>query len=110
VQYLLPWAIVMVAGLATVAGIYALTRPMASRFWKSLLRSLAVVVLMLPAPVPGFEGRFAPAFLVALFEGLFQPSGEPWPALKLLGAGVLAVVVIVTMWHLTTRNRPPANT
>ena len=54
--YLMPWIVVAVAGLLTVVGVYGLTRPMTGGFWKSLLRSLSIVILLLPAPVPGYEG------------------------------------------------------
>ena len=103
--YLVPWIVVGVAGLLTVVGVYGLTRPMTGRFWKSLLRSLSLVILLLPAPVPGFDGQYAPAFIVLLFEAVFQPEGQPMQALKLLGAGVLVVTVLVCTGYLFTRNR-----
>jgi hypothetical protein len=81
---------------------------MRSRFAKSLLRSLSVVLLMLPAPVPGFEGRWSLAFIVALFEGAFQHEGKPGQALKVLAAGALVVVVLVSAWWLVTRRRATA--
>lgn len=42
------------------------------------------VVLLAPAAVPGHEGYYAPATLVALFETLFQKPGQSEAAIFML--------------------------
>ncbi len=94
--YLMPWIVVIGAGLSTLVGVYAITRPIPSLYLKTLLRSLSMVILLLPAPVPAFEGQFAPAFVVLLFEAAFQTDGNPLPALQFLIGGCIAVVALVS--------------
>ena len=63
------WVIVAVAGLAALAGVFLLTRPIEHAFLKTLLRCLAAVWLLLPWQIGVVEGKYAPAFIVAIFEG-----------------------------------------
>ncbi len=94
--YVVPWLVVIVAGCLTLVGIYAITRPISRLYVKTLLRSLAMVILLVPAPVPSFEGRYAPAFVVMLFEAAFQTEGTPLQAAQILLAGAIAVVALVS--------------
>lgn len=91
----LAWLIAVGAGLGALFCVYVLTRPMRNGFLKPWLRCVAMVVLLVPAPVPGFDAYYAPAFVVALFEAVLQRDGQPGLALGLLLAGVVAVTVLV---------------
>lgn len=88
------WLIAALAGLAALYCVVRLTRPWRSGFLKAWLRCLAPVALLLPAPVPGFDGHCAPAFVVALFEAAFQRQGRPQSALALLLGGVLLAALL----------------
>jgi len=79
------WVVVAVAGLATLAGVFMLTRSINNAWLRSLLRCLAAVWLMLPWRIEVVDGQYAPAFIVALFEGVFRSGGNPRPALMVLG-------------------------
>ncbi|MCP5183654.1 MAG: hypothetical protein H6993_06800 [Pseudomonadales bacterium] len=85
-----------VAGLGAVglAGcVYGFFRR--TRYRRVLLMVVVVLVavLLVPAPVPGFEGHYAPAFLVAPFEAAFQADGRPEQAAKILAAGAIGGLV-----------------
>jgi hypothetical protein len=88
------WVVVVVAGLGTLAGIIALTRSIGSAWLRWLLRCLAAVWLMLPWRIEVVEGEYAPAFIVALFEGVFRTGGNPRPALMALALASLLVIVL----------------
>jgi len=88
------WMVVALAGLGALAGIFVLTRSIATAWLRCLLRCLAAVWLLLPAKIQVVEGEYAPAFIVALFEGAFRADGNPRPALMTLAVGSLLVVVV----------------
>jgi hypothetical protein len=88
------WAVVLIAGLGTLGGIFLLTRSISTEWLRSLLRCLAAVWLLLPWKIQVVEGQYAPAYVVALFEGVFRNDGNPWPALRALTAASVFVVVL----------------
>ena len=90
--YTLAW---IAAAVSVVLGLFALHRVTRGLGWaraKLVMAVLLAVWLLVPAPVPGFEGRYAPAFLVFAFEWLFQQAGHPRTAgMILAGSTVLAL-------------------
>ncbi len=97
------WLVAAIAGLATLYGVIVLTRPLRSGFLKVWLRCMAAVLLLLPAPVPGFDAYYAPAFVVALFEATLQRDGQPASAMGLLLAVIVVVTVLVWLVFLLRR-------
>jgi len=91
---LIAWGLVLVAGLGALAGIFVLSRSIASPWWRSLLRCVAAVWLLVPAKIQQVDGVYAPAFIVAIFEGLFQQDGRPAGALLILGIGTVLVLAL----------------
>lgn len=91
------WVVVVLAAIGLVVSIYGFFRK--SRFNGVLFCCLVVLLslLLVPAPIPGYPGDLAPAFLVALFESLFQPDGKPLVALRLLGIGSIVGVVLASV-------------
>ncbi len=102
---LLAWALAAAAALLAFAGVCALTRRLRPSLLRSWLRTLVLALMLTPAPVPGFPGNFAPAYVVALFEALFQIEGAPQPALKLLLAAGLAATAWAALWSWWSANR-----
>ena len=102
---LIAWAAVAFAALLTFVGVCALTRPLRLGFPKAWLRALSLALMLTPAPVPGVSGYFAPAYMVALFEVLFQIDGQPAQSLKLLAAACLAATALAWLWSWF-RRRP----
>ena len=90
----LAWWLISLSGVVCVAAVGMLLRRSVRPvlLWPAL--SVLAVLLLLPAPHPGSEGTYAPAFVIALFEGVFQASGQPTTALRLLLAGLLVAMVL----------------
>ena len=95
---LLAWALAAAAALFAFGGVYALTQRLRPGFLRSWLRVLSLALMLTPAPVPSFPGNFSPAFVVAVFEALFQIDGAPQQALKLLAAAGLAAAAWAALW------------
>lgn len=94
-EFALAWTIYALASVGVVTGWWVLT----ARLWpliRDLLRMLVIVLLAVPAEVVGYDGHYAPAALVALFEAAFQTNGDPVPALATL-ASALAVGLVVVL-------------
>jgi hypothetical protein len=102
------WAVVAAAGLATLAGVFLLTRAIAHPWLRTSLRCLATVWLLLPWQIGVVEGKYAPAFIVAIFEGFFRRGGNPWPALTALGIASLVVIIVLLIAAVVRRTRAPA--
>ena len=92
------WSAALAAALLAFVGIWVLTRALSSRFLRIWLRALSLALMLTPAPVPNFEGYYAPACIVALFEAVFQLQGQPAQSLKLLLATCLLATVVAALW------------
>ncbi len=103
-EFTIGWIVYGLAGAVTFAGCWYLTRRWPA-FLRDLARVVVIVLLAVPAPVVGFPGHFAPAVVVAAFEGIFQPSGEPATALAALATGLLAGSALVLVLTLARRFR-----
>lgn len=98
--YLTAWIVILLMAAGGTAALYYVTRSMKPSPWRLLLRVLPGVLLIVPAPVPGYP-NVAPAFVVLVFEALFQADGTPLPALTILSAAmVVAVLAVVLGWRL----------
>lgn len=96
-DYTLAWLTVSGAGLLAFAFWCLLTRGIRRGSVRWALRLLAGVFMVVPAPVPGYDGQYAPAFIVALFEAVFQKEGSPQTAFAVLTASGVLVLLIVTL-------------
>jgi hypothetical protein len=71
------------------AGVFLALGFRVSRPWapgvRSLVRCLAAATVLPVAPAGQAGDYWVPAFISALFEGLFQKSGDPAAALQILG-------------------------
>jgi hypothetical protein len=101
------WIVVALAGLGTLAGIFVLTRSIGNAWLRSLLRCLAAVWLLLPWNIQVVQNEYAPAFIVALFEGVFRADGNPRPALTVLALASLAVLIVFLVVGAVQRVRAP---
>lgn len=101
------WAWLVVA-LAVPLGLFALHRATRGIGWprtRAVVAVLLAVWLLLPAPVPGYEGHYAPAFLVLTFEGLFQQAGNPRTAGVILAAGTALALALLLLMNALRRSR-----
>lgn len=107
-QYLNAWIVVVVAAGVGWIGLFFLTRGFSPHWLKLLVRILIPVWLVLPAPVPQFPGDYAPAFLIALFEGVFQVDGQPEQSVRLLLLASVVILAGVVGWRVYRRRRGSA--
>jgi hypothetical protein len=101
------WIVVALAGLGALAGIFVLTRFISNPWLRSLLRCLAAVWLLLPWNIQVVQNEYAPAFIVALFEGVFRADGNPRPALMVLALASLVVLIVFLVVGAVQRVRAP---
>ena len=80
--YTTAWLVAGIAGLLGTVAMLVLTRNLSSAWLRRVLSWLPALLLLLPAEVPGFPGNYAPAFVVLIFEGLFQVDGKPMAAAR----------------------------
>lgn len=99
------WLVVVLMAALSAAGWYLLVRGFTSAYGRALVPAVWLALMLVPAPVPGFPGNYAPAFVVLIFEGLFQAAGEPWIAFRLLVAGVCVAVAAVSLTFVILRRR-----
>jgi hypothetical protein len=96
--------------LGTLGLILALQR--ALRGWDApLLKSVVgwlLLVLLVPAQIPRHGDQIAPAFVVFVFEALFQRDGSPDAAARILAAaGAVALALALVTWLVVRIRRRP---
>jgi hypothetical protein len=102
--YLTAWVVIAVTAIGGTVALYFLTRSMKPSLFRLLLRVLPGVLMVVPAPVPGYP-NVAPAFVVLVFEALFQAEGKPMPALIILAATLVAAVLAAVLASRMTAPR-----
>jgi hypothetical protein len=107
------WLLIIGAGVVGIGAAYMLViRRVPSGYLRALACALILALLWTPAPIPGYPSNYAPAFIVVVFEGLLQASGNPWVAVRLLLAGVTLAIAAVTLatfgWRRRRRASEPA--
>lgn len=107
-DYLVPWLVWATAMLLALAGGFWLTRWIRPLWLRDLLRFLAAATLLVPAGAGSFEGVYAPAWIVFLFEAFLQTEGDPVGALMMLtvawALAVVAVIAAILVRRLHTRS------
>lgn len=116
-SYPMPWAVIGAAALIGALCLNSLLSKIGgnrSSFGRSLRWSLVVTVaaaFVLPVAVPRTEDVFAPAFVVLIFETVFQSQGVPDEArrvmistLPLIFIGAMAVFLLA---HRLWRKKQP---
>lgn len=88
-NYGLAWVVIAGAGLLGSGFLFYLTRSIGAPSFRWVLRVLPPLLMLVPAPVPNYDGQLAPAFVVLIFEGLFQAEGQP------VVAGVILVITLI---------------
>jgi len=95
--YTIAWLAAAGAALVGTIMLVLLTRKIASDWLRRTLRWLPALLLLVPVGVPGYSGHYAPAFVVAIFESLFQTDGQPMAAtrvlLMVLALGLIGILI-----------------
>ena len=101
---LLAWGVAAGAGLLGTVAVYFLTQAMQPGRLRRTLRVLPLFLLLMPAPVPGYGGHFAPAFVVFFFEAVFQGEGQPLLAGVLLAVAALLGLLLAMLGGNSSKN------
>lgn len=90
------WVVAAIAAAGAGTGLHMALRPYrrVARV-RYLLALLVAVWSLLPWPIAEDSDHFAPAFIVLLFRGLFEPDGEPGS----VAAGLLLATAIVLAFY-----------
>ena len=104
--------VLIMAGLGSIA-LFKLIGKLKNNFVRALIVALTATVLFVPAPVPGYDDQLAPAFIVYLFEAMFQINGDPQTSLRilLLSVGLVGVLLVLGFWaYRRFNNGQPSQT
>lgn len=102
------WLAIAVAAPLTVAFLNLATWRWRMPRTRLVVNLLLLVWLLAPAPVPAHAGSYAPAFIVLVFEWLFQKPGDPGTAGLILGAVTAAALGLGLILMVLRRSRPGA--
>ena len=87
--YWIGWGILVGASFLVSLVTFYWLRLLLGFFSTFLLSTLLFVFLTVPAPIPNYEGYFAPAYVVLIFETFFQIKGSSKMSAQVL---ILALV------------------
>jgi hypothetical protein len=99
------WGVVALAAVGVLVGVFSLTRRIRHPNVRWGLRALVAVWLLVPWSIQVVPGYLAPAFVVAIFEGLFREDGNARSPLVVLGLASGAVVLVFVLSALLRRLR-----
>ena len=74
--YLIGWSILIGASFLLSLVVFFWSRLVFGFFSGFLLSTLVFVFLTIHAPIPNYQGYFAPAYVVFIFETFFQTKGS----------------------------------
>jgi hypothetical protein len=97
--YSIAWWVILVAALLGAAIFYYLLKNVGKSLLRILAVTLTLVFFLVPAPVPGYAGHFAPAFVVCVFEALFQTEGDPALSLRILVIALGLTGILTWLGH-----------
>lgn len=99
-QYVYGWLFYVLATLGLLYPLWRLTALLLFMPLRQLLLLTVVVLLLVPAPIPEYQGYYAPAILVAVFETFFQQPGNPAFALFVLKVSCAILWIFLLLWWL----------
>lgn len=104
-SYQISWLVLFLGSLVVSYITYQWLRRRLSVF-SSLCCGLVVALFFLvPAPVPGYSGYYAPAYIVLIFESLFQIEGSPAYSGQILTLSLVGLMVIFFAGRYLFRNK-----
>ena len=104
--YVIAWLVWVSATALMMAGMLYLTRRWKPLFLRDLVRLVVAGTLLVPSVAGSYEGFYAPAWVVFLFEAFLQTEGDPVPAMMSLVVGwglALAILLGLTGWRFRRR-------
>lgn len=108
--YSIAWMVILGAAACGAALLYWLLRKRSNSMIRNLIITLSVVFFVVPAPVPDYPEQLAPAFVVCIFEVLFQIDGAPAASLRILLISLALAAAVVLAAHFAMRRFLPGPT
>ncbi len=93
----LAWLIAGGAAFVMFLCLIFLSRNWRSWWLKWVVRLIPPVAMLLPVGVPGSQGFYAPAIIVAPFEKYLQEDGDPTNAIARLTLVIAALVGLISL-------------
>ena len=103
--YAIAWLVVLGCVVVALFALHRATRGWRAPGTRATIGALLAVWALLPAPVPGHAGYYAPALLVFLFEWWFQRPGEPGTSGIILAAGTFLALGLGLLLGARRRRR-----
>ena len=97
--YLIGWSILISASFLLSLVVFFWSRSVLGFFSGFLLSTMVFVFLIIPAPIPNYQGYFAPAYVVFIFETFFQTKGSS------TFSGQVLILALVTAFILMMAGR-----
>ena len=105
--YQISWAFLFLGSLTVSLVVYYWLRRRFGIFGSVFCSVILFTFLLAPAPVPNYEGFYAPACFVYIFETFFQIRGTPALSGKILvfSIAVLSFLLIAGRYFLSANRR-----
>jgi len=94
------WSIILVSGLVAAFVLSTWLRSRSRPLVRRLIVAFALTFFVVPAPVPNYPEQWAPAFMVLIFEVLFQTEGAPADSVQILLMSLTGVLVSTGLVHI----------
>jgi|TARA_Y100000310_G_scaffold345184_1_gene462444 hypothetical protein len=104
-DYLIAWMVYLLSGVGCCLVWWRLTRALASKSWRDLLRGVVVVLIFTPWFAGDSEEFLAPAIVVLLFDLLLAGAKNGLQGGVVLLSTLFVVLVILTIRQLL-KKRP----
>ena len=103
------WMVIVAAAGGGAFAMHRLLRASPRKLMRYLLIGSLLGLFLLPAPIPGYAGHIAPAFVVAIFEAFMQTDGKPALSLRILGLGLVVIIGLILLFHRIKLRRKSAD-
>ncbi len=92
--YQISWVMLAAGSLMVGLAMYYWLRRQFSEFHRVFFSAMLPLFLLVPAPLPNYEGFYAPAYIVYLFEAFFQIKGEPGLSGQILLISLASFIIL----------------
>ena len=94
--YLIGWSILIGASFLLSLVVFFWSRSVLGFFSSFLLSVMLFVFLIIPALIPNYQGYFAPAYVVFVFETFFQTKGSSTISgqVLILALGIVFILMV----------------
>ena len=107
--YTTAWIVILGAAAGGGGVLYWLLRNLSNSLIRKVIVAIAVAFFIVPAPLPEYPEQLAPAFVVCIFEALFQIDGSPGASLRILLVSMALAAGLVLAAHYALQRFLPGS-